>query len=134
MNLDLNNILYHALFVVDVNKLKEMFPPKHINLFYHHTTIEFKPSNYENFDLGNKSKLKIIGRLTTDIVDVLLVDNPKSKNNIPHITLSTAEGIKPFQSNSELEKNKHKINYFDNIYIDVIEGLFNNENKKVFNL
>jgi hypothetical protein len=47
--------------------------------------------------------------LTTDKVDVLVVENPNSDNKIAHITLATAEGIKPFESNSELQKNQDKI-------------------------
>lgn len=45
-----------------------------------------------------------MGRVTSDKIDALLVDNPKSTNSNPHITLSTAEGIKPFASNVEINK------------------------------
>lgn len=63
-------------------------------------------------------EIRIVGRLTTDKVDVLLVDNPLSKNEFPHITLSTAKGVKPFQSNEEIKNNQDKIQPLN----DVIKG------------
>ena len=89
-----------------------MFPPVHPNLFYHHSTIEFKPKDLSNIEFGVKKEMKIIGRLTNDKVDVIVVESPKSKNKYPHITLSTAEGIKPFESNTELEKHSDEIYWF----------------------
>lgn len=125
MNLEsqIDNIIYHALFVKDIQKLKELFPPVHPNTFYHHSTIQFKPKSLEGLNIGEKSKLKIWGRLTTDKVDVLIVDNKKSTNEYPHITLSTAEGIKPFESNSEIKYNINDVEYFENLYIDVEENV-----------
>lgn len=123
-NIFLENIIYHALFVKDINKLIDDFPIVHPNKFYHHSTIEFKPKNDENFNIGEESSIKVLGRLTTDKVDVLLVENPKSKNKFPHITLSTALNIKPMESNSEIELNLDKIEKIDNKFIDVIENLY----------
>jgi len=122
------NAIYSAAFVVkdDVWKLHQMFQPVHPNLFYHHSTIEFKPTDLSNIEFGVKKEMKIIGRLTTDKVDVIIVESPKSKNKYPHITLSTSEGIKPFESNTELEKHSDEIEWFKTpktIY--VVEGVFN---------
>ena len=118
-------IQYHALFVNDVNNLQRMFPPVFSNLYYHHSTIEFAPKDATNIELGRKVSLKIIGRITTDRVDALLVDNAKSKNKYPHITLSTAEGVKPFESNTAFEKYPQMITYFDSPQsIETTEGYY----------
>ena len=100
--------IYSAIFV-DENYLKSKYKQVHPNAFYHHSTIEFKPQNIDNLPIGLKVKMKITGRLTTHKVDVLLVDNKMSTNENPHITLSTAEGVKPFESNSEIKLNLDKI-------------------------
>ena len=110
------NIIYTGIFV-EKNVLMEKYPPVHPNVFYHHVTIEFKPKESSNVPFGEKTELKIIGRLTTDKVDLLLVECPLSKNEYPRITLSTAEGIKPFMSNSEVMNNINKIEKLnDSVY------------------
>ncbi len=87
-------VVYTALFVEDINVLKEKYPPVHVNEFYHHSTIAFKPKEGKsNLHLGEKYEIAIIGRVTSEKVDVLLVNNKKSTNNNPHITLSTSEGV-----------------------------------------
>lgn len=113
-----NNIIYSAIFV-DKEKLLNKYPPIYNNVFYDHSTIEFKPMDISNIPVGKRGKLLIIGRLTTDNVDVLLVRNPFSKNEYPHITLSTNEGIKPFQSNEEIKNNLDNIIKLD----DGISGI-----------
>lgn len=100
--------IYTAIFV-NKQELMHKYPPKHKNIFYHHSTIEFNPADISNLEVGKKVDLQIIGRLTTEKVDVLLVNNSLSKNQDPHITLSTAEGVKPYESNSEIINNKNKI-------------------------
>ena len=93
--------------------------------------------------------LTITGRLTTDKVDVLIVTpwycskvlQPKTEdllnghtdpfktwqyggevecnNEFPHVTLSTAKGVKPFESNTELQKCEDDIQWLisNNYYI-----------------
>lgn len=109
--------VYSAIFVNE-QELMNKYKPVHPNLFYHHSTIEFKPKNIENLPIGLKVKMKITGRLTTDRVDVLLVDNKMSAKKNPHITLSTAENVKPFESDAEIAK------YYDSIkpLSDVVNG------------
>lgn len=129
------NPVYSAVFF-DTNELVSKYPQVHKNLYSHHSTIEFKPADISNLPIGNKMNIKIKGRLTTDKVDVLVVDNPLSKNKFPHITLSTAKGVKPFESNLEIEKNQDKIQplndsikgivgYFDGI-TEVTENFLTN--------
>lgn len=118
-------IQYHALFVDNVSILKSLFPPVFSNVYYHHSTIEFAPKDASNIELGRKVDLKIIGRITTNRVDALLVDNPKSKNKFPHITLSTANGVKPVESNKAFEMFPQMITHFDEpITIKTTEGYF----------
>jgi len=124
-------ILYHALFVDNVNELMGMFPPVHPNIFYHHSTIEFAPKDASNIEVGKKMRLQIVGRITTDRVDALIVANLKSKNRHPHITLSTALGVKPFESNTELEKHPALIKVISTPqYIDTTEGYMDGTNTK----
>src|SRR5258706_13041511 len=108
----MSKIIYSALFVDHPEVLKTLFPPIHLNMFYHHSTIEFNPKDVSNIEVGKKVKLRVIGRITTDRVDALLVENLKSKNTYPHITLSTANGVKPFESNTAFEKHPNLITKF----------------------
>jgi len=109
---------YSAVFF-NTPKLVGKYKPVHPTLYAHHSTIEFKPADITGLPIGEEITIKIIGRLTTDKVDVLLVENPLSKNKYPHITLSTALGVKPFESNSEIENNLDKIQPLD----DTIQGV-----------
>jgi len=120
-------VLYTALFVDDINSLKEKYPPVHPNEYYHHSTIAFRPKDgKDNLEVGKKHKIAIMGRVTSDKVDALLVGNPQSVNDNPHITLSTAEGIKPFVSNSEIAKAiKEGSVVTQNDSISTTEGYFN---------
>ena len=88
------------------------FPPVHSQVWSHHSTIEWRPEQLE-VPIGERVRLHILGRLTTERVDVLLVDNPLSKNKYPHITLSTAEGVPPVDSNWELERYYEEITGLD---------------------
>lgn len=121
------NVVYTAIFF-DEEELKRTFKPVHQNLFYHHSTIGFKPDTIDDLNIGERIKVKILGRLTTEIVDCLLVDNKFSKNKYPHITLSTANGIKPFMSNKELEDKNNEIKYYKNdIIFNGIIGYFDGQ-------
>ena len=121
-------IQYHALFVNDVNELKSIFPPVHPNVYYHHSTIEFAPKSMDDIEVGKIVPLRIIGRITTSRVDALLVENPKSKNKYPHITLSTAADVKPYESNAAFELNPSEIIMFKSPFeIPSTEGYFNGQ-------
>ena len=119
------NLLYTALFVLDIDFLIKTFRPKHNIVYGHHSTISFKPEGLSGIELGKKQKIKILGRTYDEKGDVLLVENKRSKNKFPHITLSCAEGVDPFYSNELLEKSftTDKIELLDEqIEIEVIEG------------
>lgn len=102
------NIIYTGVFF-NKDEVMGRYPSEHPNKFSHHVTIEFKPKDSSNVPFGERKEIKVIGRLTTDKVDALLVDCPLSKNEHPHITLATAEGIKPFMSNKEIQNNPNMI-------------------------
>ena len=111
--------IYTGIFV-DKDELIKKYPPIHKNIYYHHSTIEFKPQDLNEFPKGKEINVKIIGRLTTDKVDVLLVENQLSKKKNPHITLSTSEGVLPMESDLEIEQNIDKIIPLN----DTIKGVY----------
>jgi len=103
-------VLYKGIFISPETRevLMDRYPIIHENVFYDHMTIEFSPKEFdESLGKGELTVLNVIGHLTTDKVDVLIVEpNDKrlnSKNKHGHITLSTAEGVRPYESNTEIE-------------------------------
>lgn len=121
------DVIYTAEVVDDTETLKTKYPPVHPNEFYHHSTNEFKPEDKDVKDTGKKGEIKVVGRLTTEKVDVLIVENENSKNETPHITLSTAEGVKPFASNKEIAENQDKIVPVEDA-IQVTKGFHDGQN------
>ena len=122
-----NQIVYTAEFVIDIKNLLEKFTAKHARVLAHHSTIAFRPANLDGIEIGKKSVMKITARVFDEKGDALLVENPKSNNENPHITLSCAEGISPVYSNELIKKaiENGTIEYFDNPEeIEVIEGYF----------
>lgn len=117
-----DKVIFTANNVVDPAALEAKYPSELPNKYYHHSTNKFEPGQPFDEREGTRQTLKITGRLTTDKVDVLVVDNPNSSNEIPHITLATAEGVKPAESNAELQKHRDEIVPLD----DVVETEFRN--------
>lgn len=124
------NIKFTALFVKDIEDLLKRFPPKHTKIFGHHSTIEFEPSSLDGIEIGKEYNIKIIGRAYDEFGDDLLVENPKSKNKYPHITLSRGENAPPLYSKILFEKAlaSNDIEYFDNEEVGIIEGFSDGEN------
>lgn len=109
-------IIYSAYKVDDTKGLEEKYPSALPNKFYHHSTVSYGHQSFDDRE-GQKKTLHITGRLTTDKVDVLVVENPESNNKIPHITLATAEGVQPAVAKKELETHKGGIIPLDD-YVD----------------
>lgn len=109
-------VIFTANNVDNVEELKQKYPSTLPNKFYHHSTNKFGRQPFDSRE-GTKERLHIVGRLITDKVDVLVVENPNSDNKISHITLATATGIKPFESNKELQLHQDKIQPLDD-YVD----------------
>jgi hypothetical protein len=125
------NILYTALFIPDKEVLLSRFSPRHSKVHAHHSTIEFKPSSLNGVQLGTKHMIKIIGRAFDDKGDALLVENPLSKNEFPHITLSCVPGISPVYSNDLLRKahTEGTLEYFNEpIEVEMVEGYSDGQN------
>ena len=108
--------IFTANNVDDIEELKRKYPSTLPNKFYHHSTNKFGRQPFDSRE-GTKERLHIIGRLITDKVDALVVENPNSDNKISHITLATATGVKPFESNKELQLHQDKIQSLDD-YVD----------------
>ena len=144
----MTKIIYTGFFVNQEEVLKQ-FPvdtEKYPNVFGHHCTHIFNPTDkeIEEFEKDNQRDssctIKVIGRLQTEKVDVLLVESwtvdttitvEISTNKHPHITLATAEGIKPFESNTEILRHEDKIGSSKRLYeyITAYSGLYTSDNK-----
>ena len=124
---DEQKIIYTGAFVD--TSLEEQYSSKLPNKFGHHMTVSFRPKKLD-VSIGEKVQLKVTGRLTTDKVDVLIIENDKSTNEFPHITLATAEGVKPFASNAEIKNNQDKIVPLDET-IEATYGYFDGTNNIV---
>jgi len=113
--------IYRAYQVNDVEALKNRYPSVLPNKYYDHSTVSYGLQGLDDRE-GLTRTLHIIGRLTTDKVDVLVVDNTESYNQYAHITLATAKGVKPVASNEELESHAADIIPLD----DYVEVTFRN--------
>ena len=121
------SIIYTAEFIKDQKSLLEKCPPKHNRVFAHHSTIVFKPGNLDGIDVGKESSMKILGRVFDEKGDALLIENSKSNNKHPHITISCADGASPVYSNELIKKGLESgtIQFFEEPEeIQVIEGYF----------
>ena len=132
-----DRVIYTAYFIDDVKALREQFPhglgQKKVKLFGHHLTIEYKPANgIDDIEVGKKSTLRIIGRVTDPQVgiDALLVypDDVYTTKKDPHITLATSKGAPPGRSNEAIAKaiEADAVESFDTpIEVAVTQGYFN---------
>lgn len=118
-------IIYSAVFV-NKEELIEKYTPSFENVYSDHSTIEFNPEkNISEIAIGEKIELKITGRLITDKVDVLIVDNKLCDKKYPHITISTASGVTPATSSTEIENNIDNIETLSDTISGVV-GVFVN--------
>lgn len=127
-------IEYTALFIDNPEKLLEIFPARHQNILAHHCTNWHKPSSIEELEMGKKSLLKIIGQAYDDRCFALLVENPKSKNTFPHITISHSKDVSAAYSNQLLENasNNNSIEIFETpFFIKVTEGYATRNDRRI---
>jgi hypothetical protein len=130
MNYNLGTTGYTGLFVINPDQLIHQFPPKHENVFGHHTTLQYNPETFDSVQPGKISLLKIIARVFDDQGDALLVETDRSEKEYPHITLSCAEGVRRAYSHEMIKKfaAENKIIYLEEpVEIEVIEGYFNGQ-------
>lgn len=124
------DVEYTALFVDSPEKLLKMFLPKHKKIYGHHSTIWYKPTDFNDLEIGKKVVLKIIGRAFNNRGDVVLVENFKSKNKYPHITISCDENVPPVYSNELLEEASEdgSLELFkEPFFVEVTEGYSDNK-------
>jgi hypothetical protein len=105
--------LYTGYFVTDIPRLCDALPPRQFEngtVYAHHVTREFQPADgIARVRLGHLGLVEAFGRVTTDTLDAVLVrpvdtaDYPDfSVNTHPHITMSTASGVHPKESNTAI--------------------------------
>lgn len=108
-------IKYKKLLMIQVvldgvsrSALIKAFPPTHANVYAHHVTVAFKPSIEQAQELspqcGQEISFSTIAEAADENGQAVLISGVDSNNEFPHITISTAEGVKPSYSN-ELFKN-----------------------------
>jgi len=130
-------IIYTGFFVDDRDGLLKQFPPKHSKVYAHHSTNRFRPKDTRDLELGKKSNIKIVGRAHDERGDALLVENIKSENKYPHITVSCAEGIPPHYSKEMLERavQNGAIEMFETpILVAVTEGYYNSDGQTILTI
>jgi Fungal tRNA ligase phosphodiesterase domain len=107
----MSKILYLGIFLTEdsVKKLYATFPPIFPKLPPDpHVTLSFKPDEgtVSTFRLlvGKKLFIEVKGYALDAKAEAVIVSIPPlaSQNKIPHITLSTAEGVPPVYSNTLL--------------------------------
>ena len=96
--------VYNAIFLTPKTekRLRKILSPKHPNVFLHHVTLEFKPDAPPELE-GYKIVMALDKYFKDDKCECVTVFIPPALKYVgpskPHITISTAEGVKPFASN-----------------------------------
>lgn len=129
-----HHIKYTALFIDHPETLLAQFPPKHTKVFAHHSTNWYAPTSLDTLEVGKKHTLKIIGQAYDEKAYALLVENPKSKNQFPHITISCSEDTSPVYSNDLLAvaHQNNIVEFFDiPHYIKTTEGYVTQNNEVI---
>ena len=110
-----NEVIYVGAFLTDMSrqKLLRNFPPKYENVHADHTTLVYDPSEEEvsQFPIGKQVRLKVTGYVEDTNAQAVLVEpqGTRTLNRIPHITISTAPGVKPEYSNTLLKQRVKRI-------------------------
>lgn len=87
-------------------RLLGVFPAQHEKVHADHVTVSFRPSHeeVEIYPIGERVELEVVGVASDEKCQAILVSGVTSKNKHPHITISTAAGIKPVYSNELLDR------------------------------
>lgn len=129
-------VIYTAYFVDDPAKLLNSIPVAlsggDVKVFAHHVTKAFRPpEGLVGTVLGRKQTLNVIGEVVTDRIQAVLANNDTNdldvSNNTPHITIATASGASPKESNDAIEDalSNGSVKYFKRpVKVDVTEGYF----------
>ena len=106
-----------------------IFPPIHNRVFAHHSTIEYRPKDLSDIEIGKKYNLRIIGYVYDENSQAVLVENPKSTKEHPHITISCTDDVNPRHTADMIERSitYGTVNPVEPFEIEVVEGYFNGQ-------
>ncbi len=97
----------------------------------HHVTHAFRPEGLGDIKPGTKRTLHITGEVITDRVHAVTVESPDgsaiSTKEHPHITIATAKGAKPVESDAAIAQAKQNgtiIPIHPPIPVETTEGYF----------
>ena len=100
-------ILWFVLDEASVRRLREVAPPKYPNEFYHHVTLQYdvervavanwigQAAQVEAYAVGSNSDAQACRVHTPGLPDMY---------GVPHVTLSTNDGIQPYASVAMLQR------------------------------
>lgn len=106
-------VIYSGHFVKDQEQLLTDVPPRideeGFTIHAHHITKEFRPeSGLNDIELGKRRTVYAVGQVAVEGVHVVVVSSPDdeklSSNEHPHITIATAKGVRPTESNRVLKE------------------------------
>lgn len=106
-------ILYTGIFLTDESRDKliewwqKEIGPLLPNEFAHHCTLAFRPTHEAALalPLGDVVRLDVVGYAADDKAQAVAVASPiRSNNEVAHVTVSTAYGVRPFYSNELLSE------------------------------
>lgn len=98
-------VVYLGIFLTPESRerLLALAPPAFARVYADHLTLAFRPTAEEvaAAPLGQTVTLELVGHVQGQGVHVAVVDYPL-KQQVAHITIATAEGVPPKQSNALL--------------------------------
>lgn len=105
---DSTGVVYVGVFLDEASRaeLLTQVPPAHADVHASHLTIAFRPSAelLATLPLGEERELEVFAVAADDRGQAVAVRGVASANAVPHITVSTAPGTKPFYSNDLLAR------------------------------
>lgn len=103
----MKKVVYVGVFLTMESqwKLLEKCFPLHTNVYCDHVTIKFqpKPEELDQFALGKEVRFTVDSVACDDNGQAARVVGIAADNKFPHITISTANGVKPVYSNKLCE-------------------------------
>lgn len=105
--------IYTALFLTEAaeNLIKQLYPPRHPNVYAHHVTLVFKPSptDIEFLDplVGREFQFEVVGEAVDErgqAVKVTVPETLRVNGQVHHVTISCAKDVTPVYSNELLKK------------------------------
>ena len=105
-------ILWLQLSPQSQAQLKQAFPPRYPNSFYHHVTLAFGVTRQEVEQyIGQPAVVQAYAYASNVQVEAVRVatDGLPDTYGVPHVTLSTATGIEPFESVAMLQAQHHEV-------------------------